>query len=140
MQEGAVAVRSDSHDDSSKGGIYRRVEVITGPVRRRRWTLEEKVRIVAESFGGQMSALEVARRHGVAAGVLYAWRKQARDGVLAIAPISASFVPLALDDGESAPAMVEAMIEVAAGDVVVRLPARADEETLRRVIRAVRTT
>jgi transposase-like protein len=31
------------------------IEVITGPVLRRRWTAEEKARIVAESFAGQMS-------------------------------------------------------------------------------------
>jgi hypothetical protein len=33
-----------------EGDSYRRIEVITGERRRRRWTAEEKARIVAESF------------------------------------------------------------------------------------------
>lgn len=37
-------------DASQEGDSYRRVEVITGERRRRRWTGEEKARIVAESF------------------------------------------------------------------------------------------
>jgi transposase len=127
-----------SHDDSIKSVSSRRIEVITGPVLRRRWTAEEKTRIVAESFAGQMSALAVARRHGVAGGVLYAWRKQARDGVLAIAPIPERFVPLEIDDGRSGEAQPAPMIEVVAGDVTIRLATSTDEETLRRVIRAVR--
>ena len=53
-----------SHDDSIKSVLSRRIEVITGPVLRRRWTAEEKARIVAESFAGQMSALAVDRVGG----------------------------------------------------------------------------
>ena len=37
-------------DARQEDGAYRRVEVITGKRRRRRWTAEEKARIVAESF------------------------------------------------------------------------------------------
>ena len=35
--------------DGAKG-IYRHVEVLTGPDRRRRWSSDEKSRIVAESL------------------------------------------------------------------------------------------
>jgi transposase len=49
---------------------YRRVEVITGQRRRRLWTAEEKARIVAESFEEGANISEVARRHGVARGLL----------------------------------------------------------------------
>ena len=129
-----------SHDDRIRSDIYRRVEVITGPERRRRWAVEEKDRIVAESFSGRASVAEVARRHNVSAGVLYACRKQARDGAFApTPPISEGFVPLTIDDAKPASVMAEAMIEVAVGEMVVRLPASADEATLRRVIRAVRS-
>jgi transposase len=70
---------------------YRRIEVITGQRRRRRWTGEEKARIVAESFeeGGNIS--EVARRHGVARGLLTVWRRQVAAAVASKAP---SFVPI----------------------------------------------
>ena len=36
-------------NDDAKGG-FRRVEVLTGPGRRRRWSADEKARIVAETL------------------------------------------------------------------------------------------
>jgi transposase len=61
-------------DARQEGDSYRRIEVITGQRRRRRWTTEEKVRIVAESFEIDAHISEVARRHGVACGLLTACR------------------------------------------------------------------
>jgi transposase len=63
-------------DARQEGDSYRRVEVITGRRRRRRWTAEEKARIIAESFETDANISEVARRHGVARGLLTAWRRQ----------------------------------------------------------------
>ena len=60
----------------NEGGTYQRVEVITGRQRRRRWTAEEKARIVAESFEANANISDVARRHGVARGLLTTWRRQ----------------------------------------------------------------
>ena len=60
----------------NEGGTYQRVEVITGRQRRRRWTAEEKARIVAESLEANANISDVARRHGVARGLLTAWRRQ----------------------------------------------------------------
>jgi len=59
---------------------YQRIEVITGPVRRRRWTTEQKLRIIEESYQPGASVSEVARRHGVAANLLFRWRKLLTDG------------------------------------------------------------
>jgi transposase len=59
---------------------YQRIEVITGPARRRRWTTEQKLRIIEESFEPGSSVSEVARRHGVAANLLFRWRKLLADG------------------------------------------------------------
>ena len=53
----------DSHQDSHQAGTYRRIELITGETRRRRWTTEEKAEILAESFQPGASVSEVARRH-----------------------------------------------------------------------------
>jgi transposase len=58
-----------------------RLEVIqTGA--RRGWTPEEKRRIVAESDSAPRLASATARRHGLSASSLFAWRRLARDGHL----------------------------------------------------------
>jgi transposase len=44
---------------------YQRIEVITGALRRPRWTTEEKLRIVDETLRSGESISIVARRHGV---------------------------------------------------------------------------
>lgn len=59
---------------------YQRIEVITGPARRRRWTTEQKLRIIEESYASDGSVSEIARRHGVAANLLFRWRKLLADG------------------------------------------------------------
>ena len=61
-------------DARQEGGSYRRIELITGERRRRRWTAEEKARIVAESFEEGANISEVARRNGVVRGLLTVWR------------------------------------------------------------------
>jgi hypothetical protein len=61
-------------DARQEDGAYRRVELITGQRRRRRWTAEEKARIVAESFEEGANISEIARRHGVVRGLLTVWR------------------------------------------------------------------
>ena len=56
----------------------RRIELITGAGRRRRWSSEDKARIVVESLAGGVSVSEVARRHGLSPQQLFAWRREAR--------------------------------------------------------------
>jgi transposase len=69
------------------------IEIITGRERRRRWSVEEKLRIVAESNEPSARVTEVAARHGVYPGLLFTWRRQVRDGVL-VAASPAAFVPV----------------------------------------------
>jgi len=52
------------------------VEVITSVERRRRWSREEKLRIVAESAQPGRTTSQVARDHGIAPGQLFIWRRQ----------------------------------------------------------------
>jgi transposase len=59
---------------------YQRIEVITGTVRRRRWTTSEKLRIVAESVQSGETISAVARHHGVAANLLYRWPRLMTEG------------------------------------------------------------
>jgi transposase len=55
-----------------------RVEVLGGSERRRRWSQDDKARIVEETLAPGAKVTEVARRNGVAASVVFTWRRQAR--------------------------------------------------------------
>src|SRR3984885_8561120 len=65
------------HQDRHEADPYRRIELITGTARRRRWTIEEKAAIVAESTRPGVNVAEVARRFGVNRGLLQTWRRKA---------------------------------------------------------------
>lgn len=54
-----------------------RVEIITGPERRRRWSEEEKLQLVEEACRPGHSVSQVARARGINASQLFAWRRQA---------------------------------------------------------------
>ena len=53
-----------------------RVEVITGPERRRRWSDEEKLQLIAEACQPGNSVSQVARERGISASQLFGWRRQ----------------------------------------------------------------
>jgi transposase len=55
-----------------------RAEVRDGVERWRRWSQDDKVRIVEETPLPRAKVTEVARRYGIAASVVFAWRRQAR--------------------------------------------------------------
>src|SRR5512147_1630085 len=92
----ADAMHEAMLDARQEGGSYRRIEVITGQRRRRRWTAEEKARIVAESFEEGANISEVARRHGVVRGLLTAWRRKFAS---AVGIRTAGFVPVRIGAG-----------------------------------------
>ena len=71
-----------------------RVEVLGGPERRRRWRFEDKARIVSETFEPGASVCAVARRNGIAPGLLFTWRRQAREGRLGGSDPAPLFVPV----------------------------------------------
>src|SRR4051812_27183677 len=58
------------------------MEMITGVERRRRWSLEEKLRIVAETEQPGVGIAEIGRRYEISRGLLWNWRSQVRRGVL----------------------------------------------------------
>src|SRR5919202_2188185 len=68
----------DANDVAKVG--FRRVEVLTGPGRRRRWSDEEKARAVAETLRPGAKVSEVARRWQVCPQQLFGWRRQALRG------------------------------------------------------------
>jgi transposase-like protein len=69
------------------------MEIITGVERRRRWSLEEKLRIVAETEQLGAGIAEIARRYEISRGLLWNWRDLVRGGVLRPEP-QAVFVPM----------------------------------------------
>src|ERR1700712_3922562 len=89
----------DVNDDARAG--YRRVEMLTGPGRRRRWSHEDKARVVVESFAPGARPSEVARRWQICPQQVFAWRREAREGLLVLPaevgmaiPAGPDFVPI----------------------------------------------
>jgi transposase len=78
------------------------MEIITGIERRRRWRVEDKLRIVAEAEQPGACFAEIARRNEVSRGLLWNWRSQARRGKLAGASV-ASFLPVQVVNEAAAP-------------------------------------
>ena len=112
-----------------------RLEVITGVGRRRRWSLEEKARIVAESLDPATTSSAVARRYGLHASQLFVWRQQFAAPAARNTP---EFVPVVVAGDSTVPAEAASRIEIALGPVVVRVGADVDAAALRRVLEVVR--
>jgi transposase-like protein len=125
------------------------MEIITGVERRRRWRLEEKLRIVAETEQPGASFVAVARRYEVSRGLLWNWRQQVRRGDLVPEPMPV-FVPveitpdppLALASPLPAPMPVQpedTRVEITLPDgTCVRVGADVGLASLRRIMAAVR--
>jgi transposase len=145
-------------DARQEGDSYRRIEVITGQRRRRRWTAQEKARIVAESFEEGANISEVARRHGVVRGLLTVWRHKLAAVVGVNAP---GFVPVRIaPEGSPAtagepgplvpaptrlqemasppPGQLRGMIEIEVSGARIRVEPGVDPTTLSTVLSALR--
>jgi transposase len=69
------------------------MELLTGPERRRRWSTEEKLSMVRESFEPGKSVSSVARQHGINPNQLFAWRKLHQSGSLSAVSAGEEVVP-----------------------------------------------
>ena len=125
-----------------------RAEVLVGPERRRRWTAEQKLRIVREAFERGARVAEVARRRDVSRAQIYQWRAElGGNGRLAEAGGDiVGFVPVEVaaphgpeQHGIAAPGPDRAqVIEIGlAGGRSLRVPSSLPTAELRRLIRAV---
>ena len=122
------------------------VEVLTGPERRRRWSVEQKLAIVAEMMQPGASAARVARRYALSTGLLYTWRRLATLGELslpsaAVAP--PAFMPVCVvapagkaraPTGPRSAAKGGAMVIELAGGRRLQVDRHVDAEALRRVL------
>ncbi len=147
----------DVVNDDAKGS-FRRIEVLTGPARRRRWSPEEKGRIVAETRQPGATVTEVARRWQVCPQQVWGWRREAREGALALPEkggceaAEANFLPIVTE----APAVVAAArsndastehaarlapppsLEIRLAGAVIRVANGTDFRLLADVLRALR--
>src|SRR5215204_4076503 len=89
MGEGLRHRRMAEHTPMSS---VSRLEVITTGARRR-WTLEEKRRIVAESDRAPRIVSATARRHGLTPSQLFTWRRLDSQGRLTADVDEPAFVP-----------------------------------------------
>ncbi|MQW33449.1 IS66-like element accessory protein TnpA [Sinorhizobium meliloti] len=141
-------------------GFVGRYEVVEPRRGNRRWPDDVKARIVAESLEPGVRVVDVAR-HDVVPHQLSFWRRQAREGILAL-PFEAmpdlaesgdaepAFVPLAIaaEPSEavnvSAPPLPEAASAVLTleigPDVVMRVPGDVPVERVAALVRARRGT
>ena len=118
------------------GHSFRRVEVLTGAPRRRRWSAAEKAAIVAESLAPGAVASTVALRHGLHRNQLYMWRRELRSGALASPGIAMpDFVPIV---AERRVASGTAAIEIEIGGAVLRADAGVDLAFLGKIVRLLK--
>lgn len=122
-----------------------RAEVWVGPERRRRWSLDEKRRIVREAFAPDVRVADVARRRDVSRAQIYQWRSELANERFAAGTEIVGFVPVdvtmdgatTLPDERSA-AGAAPVIEIGlAGGRSLKVPSSLPVEDLRRLIRAV---
>jgi transposase len=145
-----VAVVKEGLRSSRKSTREGRGEVLSGPERRRRWSTEEKLRVLAQSMAAGSSVSLVCRTHGISSGQLYTWRKQFRTGELT------GFAPVAVvaqtpEAALPAPTMAAEPVScvraasTVAGAIEVELPSgvrlrvtgNVEEAVLRRVLSAL---
>jgi transposase len=84
---------------SVMGGV-----VLAGPQRHRRYSLEQKIAIVGESYMPGVLIRDVMTRYDLASSVIYTWRKQAREGRLG-GDTSGMFAPVAIVEPEASTAI-----------------------------------
>ena len=148
---------TDAHTTGRMSARSQRIEVITRGERRRRWSVEQKREIAAESLEPGISPITVARRYGISSGLLYTWRRHLLEGSLGVTrqPVAESArVEVMAVPADPTPALSpvpepaaaasgpmkhpDGMIEIALpGGVSVRVDAQVDSGALRRVLAAL---
>ena len=110
---------------------------------RRRWSDEEKARVVRESLRPGVRVGEVARRYGISRWQLSTWRSAARRGELAVAPPAVvdsqsqpAFAALEVDSAPGAGPLGSVVIE--AREVTVRLDGAIDASRVAEIASALR--
>jgi transposase len=109
-----------------------RIEVLSGPERRRRWSAEQKQSIVAEAFAPGASVCEVARRVDLVPSLIYRWRQELRSAAAGF-----SEVVVAAEPSERTVAAPAALVIEFGRDIRVRIAATAPKELASAIIKAL---
>jgi transposase len=109
------------------------VEVLAGPERRRRWSIEQKQAIVAAAFEPGAVVREVARRCDVTSSLIYRWRRDLRAAANGFARVLVA----PAGDGIAAPPPVPAIELELAGNARIRIPASVSPALAAAVVAAV---
>ena len=127
-----------------KSEPVRRLEVFTGVGRRRSWTAEQKLGIVAESYADGETVSAVARRHGLTPQQLFGWRR-ASPGATGMGEHGPAFAPVIVEGAPFRASVVQPShgsgmpaIEIVIGATTVRVPPGVDVATLQAVLSAVK--
>ena len=138
-------VDSDDHNAISSAVRPRRIEVLSGSERRRKWSYETKIAMVAEALAPGVVVSEVARRHDVVPSQLFGWMRRFRDAATAAMtptepPVFATAVVEVAPavSAPSASAEPPAAIEISVGAATVRIRGAVDSRTLAAVLKALR--
>jgi transposase len=124
--------------------VVRRLEVLTGVGGRRRWSPDDKARIVEETLAPGATVSEVARRHDIRPQQLFGWRGEMR---VADPGPPVNFVPALVEAADpergvrsrAKPARTgRGDIELEFDGVVVRVRRGAEAKTVAAVIRALK--
>jgi transposase len=132
----------------------RRLEVFTGAGRRRKWSDEDKARIVAEIVASGDSVCSVARRHGLSPQQLFGWRRQLREAAGGHSEAGeVQFVPAVVDAVVPAPAVdrerkavrckAEAdtgIIEIEVDGITIRAGRGADATMIASLVQALKAS
>jgi transposase len=129
----------------------RRFEVINGVMGRRRWSTDERARILEETFVPGAVVSVVARLHGLSPQQLFTWRREARKGTEtpAFVPVVVAPEPVAESTQakqprqrmkQSARRRRGAAIELEASGVTVRIGDGASPATIAAVIGALKSS
>lgn len=139
----------DVHSDVSNPRRLRRIEVNSGVERRRKWTDETKIGLVAEALAPGAGVTDVARRNDINPSQLFGWIKVFRDEALALAaapcePYQPFFVPTVIEAGPpigspSLPPPPEpASIEILLGAATVKIRGAVSPEAIAAVLKALK--
>ena len=170
--ERKLDTKPDGSDDEPHR--VRRIELITGPGRRRQWSMAERSRVLLESLEPGVNVSEVARRNGLSPQQLFGWRREARSLIVdrpgsaadavtpsgqasrpkrATAKASGRARPSTGNSPAFAPVVIAApaaatppssetrpsgLIEIAIGEVVIRVRGQVDAGVLAAVLKTVR--
>lgn len=129
-------------NDDAKAGVYRRLEVLTGPGRRRKWSDDDKAKVVAETLEPGAVVAEVARRWQICPQQVFTWRREMRTGVgapLGFVPNIAE-VAAAVSEPVAPSACPLPSVEVELAGAVVRIAPDTDAELLTMVLPAIRAS